>query len=238
VYWQVIHRYKKFRNVSLQFVKCQYDITAQTYTSYEQFCLLGCDVMQCGWSLPTFRRNVLLPSSGLNSKQPVRRKQQATRTGRGEPSSGIGRERSRDRNKRTMGKSSAGPEKGRICRSKEMGAGRKYDWVIGLHFYFGDGDTTFLPHTYEYKTTRRQIPEDSALRREKRKYYLHPLRWLFNDAVSIETNSVDNDYGSALRKPSPVSLCPPLIPHELTWARTRAAAVGRQQLTAWGMART
>jgi hypothetical protein len=33
-----------------------------------------------------------------------------------------------------------------------------------------------------------------------------------------------------------VPLCPPQIPHDLTWARTRAAAVGSQQLAAWAMA--
>jgi hypothetical protein len=31
---------------------------------------------------------------------------------------------------------------------------------------------------------------------------------------------------STRRKPAPVPLCPPQIPHDLTWARTRAAAVG------------
>jgi hypothetical protein len=34
-----------------------------------------------------------------------------------------------------------------------------------------------------------------------------------------------------------VLLCPPQIPHDLTWARTRAAAVGSRRLTAWIMAR-
>jgi hypothetical protein len=34
------------------------------------------------------------------------------------------------------------------------------------------------------------------------------------------------------RKPAPVPLCPPEIPHDLTWARTRAAAVGSRRLTA------
>jgi hypothetical protein len=33
-------------------------------------------------------------------------------------------------------------------------------------------------------------------------------------------------------KPAPVPLCPPQIPHALTWARTRATAVGSQRLTA------
>jgi hypothetical protein len=39
------------------------------------------------------------------------------------------------------------------------------------------------------------------------------------------------------RKPVPVPLCPLQIPHDLIKARTRAAAVGNQRLTAWAMAR-
>jgi hypothetical protein len=42
---------------------------------------------------------------------------------------------------------------------------------------------------------------------------------------------------STRRKPSPVPLCPPQIPFDLTRARTRAAAVGSQRLTAWATAR-
>jgi hypothetical protein len=34
------------------------------------------------------------------------------------------------------------------------------------------------------------------------------------------------------RKPAPVPLCPPQIPHDLAWARTWAAAVGNRRLTA------
>jgi hypothetical protein len=37
---------------------------------------------------------------------------------------------------------------------------------------------------------------------------------------------------STWRKPAPVPLCPPQIPHDQTRARTRAAAVGSQRLTA------
>jgi hypothetical protein len=40
---------------------------------------------------------------------------------------------------------------------------------------------------------------------------------------------------STRRKPAPVPLCLPQIPHELLWARTRAAAVGSRRLTAWAM---
>jgi hypothetical protein len=42
---------------------------------------------------------------------------------------------------------------------------------------------------------------------------------------------------STRRKPAPVPLCPPQILHDLTWNRTRAAAVGSPRLTAWAMAR-
>jgi hypothetical protein len=38
-------------------------------------------------------------------------------------------------------------------------------------------------------------------------------------------------------KPAPAPLCPPQTPHDQTRARTRAAAVGSQRLTAWAMAR-
>jgi hypothetical protein len=41
---------------------------------------------------------------------------------------------------------------------------------------------------------------------------------------------------STRRKPAPVPLCPPQIPHDLNWARTGVATVGSQRLTAWAMA--
>jgi hypothetical protein len=37
---------------------------------------------------------------------------------------------------------------------------------------------------------------------------------------------------STRRKPAPLPLRPPQIPHDLTWDRSRAAAVGSQRLTA------
>jgi hypothetical protein len=37
---------------------------------------------------------------------------------------------------------------------------------------------------------------------------------------------------STRRKPAPMPLCPPQIPHDLVWDRTRAAAVGSRRLTA------
>jgi hypothetical protein len=44
--------------------------------------------------------------------------------------------------------------------------------------------------------------------------------------------------GSTRRKPAPAPLCPPQIPLDQTRARTRAAAVGSQRLTAWAMAQS
>jgi hypothetical protein len=37
------------------------------------------------------------------------------------------------------------------------------------------------------------------------------------------------------RKPAPVPLCPPQIPHDLTSVRIRPAALGRRHLTVWAM---
>jgi hypothetical protein len=34
------------------------------------------------------------------------------------------------------------------------------------------------------------------------------------------------------RKPAPLPHCPQQIPHDLTWARTRTAAVGSRQVSA------
>jgi hypothetical protein len=42
---------------------------------------------------------------------------------------------------------------------------------------------------------------------------------------------------STRRKPAPVPLCQQQIPHDLTWARTRAVALGSRRLTAWATAR-
>jgi hypothetical protein len=43
---------------------------------------------------------------------------------------------------------------------------------------------------------------------------------------------VGSENGSTRRKPVPVPLCPPQILHDLSRARTRAAAVGSRRLTA------
>jgi hypothetical protein len=42
---------------------------------------------------------------------------------------------------------------------------------------------------------------------------------------------------STRRRPAPVPLCSPQMPHDLTWDRIRAAAVGSRRLTPWATSR-
>jgi hypothetical protein len=43
---------------------------------------------------------------------------------------------------------------------------------------------------------------------------------------------IGSENRSTRRKPAPVPLCPPQVPHDLTQARMQATVVGSQQLTA------
>jgi hypothetical protein len=73
---------------------------------------------------------------------------------------------------------------------------------------------------------------------------LNPLGTSATVGLLYQPRVIDDDYGaiggmrigrgnrSTRRKSAPVPLCPPHIPHVLTWDRTRAAAVGSQRLTA------
>jgi hypothetical protein len=59
----------------------------------------------------------------------------------------------------------------------------------------------------------------------------------------VSARMIDDEYGavggmrigrgnrSTRRKPALMPLCPPQIPHDLNWARSRAAAVGSRRLT-------
>jgi hypothetical protein len=63
--------------------------------------------------------------------------------------------------------------------------------------------------------------------------------------VSALGNCEDGEFGgmngrgnrSTRRTPASVPLCPPQIPHDLTWARSGTVAVGSRRLTTWAMAR-
>jgi hypothetical protein len=58
------------------------------------------------------------------------------------------------------------------------------------------------------------------------------------DCGAIGGMKIGRGNQSVRRKPIPLPLCPPWIPHYLTRAWTRAAAMGSQWLTAWAMARS
>jgi hypothetical protein len=58
------------------------------------------------------------------------------------------------------------------------------------------------------------------------------------DCGAIGAMKIGRGSRSIRRKPAQPPLCPPQIPHDLTWTRTRAAAVGSRRLTAWAMARS
>jgi hypothetical protein len=58
----------------------------------------------------------------------------------------------------------------------------------------------------------------------------------YDDGEFVEMK-IGRGIRSTRRKPAPAPLCPPQIPLDQTRARTRAAGVGSQRLTAWAMAR-
>jgi hypothetical protein len=53
-----------------------------------------------------------------------------------------------------------------------------------------------------------------------------------NDCGAVGGMRIARGNRSTRRKPARMPLCPPQIPHDVTWARTRAASVGSRQLTA------
>jgi hypothetical protein len=57
------------------------------------------------------------------------------------------------------------------------------------------------------------------------------------DCGAIGGMKIGSGNRNTRRKAAPEPLCSPQIPHDQTRARTRAAAVGSQRLTAWAMAR-
>jgi hypothetical protein len=79
--------------------------------------------------------------------------------------------------------------------------------------------------------------------------WLISLRWVYVSELLPLTDilfipPIDNDGGMILaggtevlgENPVPVPLCPPEIPHGLTWARTRYSAVRGRRLTTWAIA--
>jgi hypothetical protein len=52
------------------------------------------------------------------------------------------------------------------------------------------------------------------------------------DCVAVGGMRIGRGSRSTRRKPAPVPICSPQIPHVLTWAITQAAALGSRRLTA------
>jgi hypothetical protein len=57
------------------------------------------------------------------------------------------------------------------------------------------------------------------------------------DCGAIGGMKIGRGNRSIRRKPAAMTLCPPQIPHDLTWDRIRAAAVRNRRLTAWARAK-
>jgi hypothetical protein len=55
---------------------------------------------------------------------------------------------------------------------------------------------------------------------------------IYDECEAVSGMKIDRGNLGTRKKPAPVPLCPPQIPYDLNWARTRAAAVGSQRLTA------
>jgi hypothetical protein len=53
-----------------------------------------------------------------------------------------------------------------------------------------------------------------------------------NECGAVDGMRIGRGNRSTRRTLAPVPLCPPQIPHDLAWARTRAAAVGSRPLSA------
>jgi hypothetical protein len=66
---------------------------------------------------------------------------------------------------------------------------------------------------------------------------LHQPRMIDDDECRAIGGMLGRGNQSTRRKPAPVPLCLPQIPHDLTRARTRAAAMGTRRLTAWATGR-
>jgi hypothetical protein len=62
-------------------------------------------------------------------------------------------------------------------------------------------------------------------------------RMIEDECGAVDGMRIDRGNRSTRRKLAPMPPCPPQIPHDLTWARARATAVGSRRLTAWAMAR-
>jgi hypothetical protein len=61
--------------------------------------------------------------------------------------------------------------------------------------------------------------------------------WAIDECGAVSGIRISNENRNTWRLPALTPICPPKMPHDLTWAQTRAAAVESRRLTAWAMAR-
>jgi hypothetical protein len=66
---------------------------------------------------------------------------------------------------------------------------------------------------------------------------LYQPRLIDDECGTVDGIKIGRGSRCTQRKPTPMPLCPPQIPYDLTWDRTRAVSVGSRRLTAWAMAR-
>jgi hypothetical protein len=67
---------------------------------------------------------------------------------------------------------------------------------------------------------------------------LYQLRMIDDDDCgAVGGMRIGRGNRSTRRKSAPAPPCPPQIPHDLTWAQTRAATMGSPRLTTWAMVR-
>jgi hypothetical protein len=77
---------------------------------------------------------------------------------------------------------------------------------------------------------------ESPLRTSATVWPLYQPRTIDDEGWAVGEIRISRGNRSTRRKPAPMPLYPPQIPHDLTWARTRAAMVGRRRLTALAIA--
>jgi hypothetical protein len=115
-------------------------------------------------------------------------------------------------------------------------------WLAHNSFSCADAVFTSVPNTLACRWRSGLV-----LRRPSVKYQPSLLKFSFfiiwggGDWVHFvrrpPIGKIGRENRSTRRKPAAVPVCPQRMPHDLTWDRTRAAAVGSRRLTAWAMAR-
>jgi hypothetical protein len=100
-----------------------------------------------------------------------------------------------------------------------------------------------LPIPIGVVTTHNLLKEINVVYFSCRGVRLSPLSTSVINWPTVPARMTDDEYEavggmrsgrgnrSTRRKPVPVPHCPQQIPHDLTWVRTRAAAVGSRRLT-------